>query len=395
MNRLPKFATQRRRILWIPHTSWAQCRSQRPWFLINGLADRFEQHVLTWSARPTGTSRSYYLNPFNHLHALTTHSRKEPFGFVHTAGVPLPVLQTLSNGYPSDRVIAFAQFRFQHRIRALHRTWKFDAIVISASHHFTGYPPKLSGVPCLFDYVDTSPPEVEKFYITQADSITSVSQFLRDRVMTTYGRECLWIPNGLHLEKIRNGDRLKGRAKWGLDGKIVVSLIGLTCSNRLYFLESLSNLKSEFPNILFVAAGCGAIASAIESKARKLRVPTLMTGWLDHEDLPDLYAATDIGLYPGNDDSYFDGACPLKVLEYAGAGITTIVNQSAELRKLNFPNMIVCPATIDGFTSGIRNAIFRKPVQTPEIENFDWGILTKTFGDQLERVMSFAPRNVR
>lgn len=378
--------TKRLRILWIPHTSWLQCKSQRPWFLIKGLAERFEQHIVTWAARPSGTSRSYYLNPLNHLKAFASGTHEDEAGFVHDTGVHLPVIQAFKKGYPSSRTVALAQWNFQRNIRKLQVKWKFDAMVVSASHHFTGFPPVLDGVPQIFDYVDYSGPAVEGPYVSNSNSVISVSQFLRDRVKKEYGRECLWIPNGLDLTRIKNGDGNRGRKKWHLEDKKVVSLIGLTCSPRLYFIDALQQLKSEFPDLVLLAAGSGTIAANIEAKARRMGVPAIMTGWLDYEHIPDLYAASDVGLYPGDDTAYFDGACPLKVLEYAGAEVPTVVNQSAELRKLNFPSMLIRPATVEGFVDGIREALRKKPVATPEISQFDWPLLVKRFGDEVERV---------
>lgn len=372
------------RILWIPHTSWTQCRAQRPWFLIQGLSDRFEIHVATWAARPPGAGRIFYANPLNILNALRARSDEH----IHQTGVPLPLFRALFNGYPSDAVLAPAQWRFQTNIRRLHKKWRFDALVASASHHFTGYPPSLPGVPCLFDYVDTSPEHVEKHYVESSAAIVTVSKFLQDRVRKQYGRESIWIPNGLHVDRIATASRERGRAQWNLDGRTVVSLIGLTCSERLYFLDALAQLRSEIPNLIFVAAGGGTIAGRIAARAKELGLPVLMTGWLEHDRVPDLFAASDVGLYPGEENIYYDGACPLKVLEYAGAGVPVVASRSAELQRLGFENMIHCGANAGEFAAGIRAALKKERKPLPSIAEFDWSRLCSRFGDEIERLIT-------
>ena len=49
---------------------------------------------------------------------------------------------------------------------------------------------------------------------------------------------------------------------------------------------------------------------AVDWIEAQLNLPALMTGWIEHEQIPDLFAASDVGLYPGDENMYYDGACP-------------------------------------------------------------------------------------
>jgi glycosyltransferase involved in cell wall biosynthesis len=376
----------KKRILWIPHAPWSQCKAQRPWHLIRGLAERYELHVVTWAGRPAERGRLYYLNPLNHLRALAARTTREDFGYLHNAGVPLPLAQFFNRGYPPQRTLAFSQWRFQKNIRRLHRQWKFDAVVASSSHHYTGYPPPLPGVPRIFDYVDISPPQVEAHFVSSSDRIVCVSHFLQRHVRDVCKKESVWIPNGLRLDRVLQGNRERGRARWGLEGKKVVSLIGLTCSDRLYFLDALAALKSEVPGLVFVGAGSGAMAARIAARAKELSLPAVMTGWVEPDDVPDLFAASDVGLYPGDDNVYYDGACPLKVLEYAGAGVPVVANRTAELNTLNLDAVILCPASAEEFAPAIRAALHH-PRSKADLSSFDWPLLIGQFADEIERAL--------
>ncbi|HVK12263.1 MAG TPA: glycosyltransferase [Gemmataceae bacterium] len=386
----------RPKVLWVPHTSWEHCLAQRPRLLVDALRDRFDLHVVTWETSPLESrSRSrFYLNPANHLRALRTHSRTEDGVTVHHASVPLPVLQRFAHGYPAGWVLVPAQRMFQRSLRRFHRRERFDAAVVSASHHFTGYPPRLPGVPVVFDYVDTSPPEVEAAYLREADRIVSVSHYLADRVRETYGRDARVIPNGVHLDRLRRADPARARAKWSLAGKRVVSLIGLTCSSRLYFVDALARLVPEFPDLVLVAAGGGRLVEAIRSKCAALGVPAVLTGWVDPAEVPDLFAATDVGLYPGDDTPYFDGACPLKVLEYTAVRVPVVVNRGAELIRLGFPSLVIRPATAEAFEDGLRQVLTSPPTSFPDMASYDWQNLAAEFGDEIDAVLAAAPAPV-
>jgi glycosyltransferase involved in cell wall biosynthesis len=383
--------TDRPAVLWVPHAPWEQCLAQRPWELVRGLTGRFAVHTLTWAARPPESRRRrwFYANPANHL--LAVFPPPDPPGAdprVHRVSVPLPVAQGLIKVYPPDWVLAPAQALFRLSVRRLHRRWDFAAVVVSGSHHLTGYPPRLPGVPTVFDYVDTSPPRVEAAYIRTADRVVCVSHWLHDRVKAAHGRDSVVVPNGLYLARHRTANADRARDRFGLRGKRVVSLIGLTCSARLYFLDALAAVRPEFPDVVFVAAGAGPMADRIAARCRELNLPVVLTGWVDPAEVPDLYAATDVGLYPGDDNPYFDGACPLKVLEYTGAGKPVVTNRVAELIRLGFPNLVVRPAEAGPFADGLRAALSGHAGPAPDMAAYDWPAVANRFGDEIDAAVA-------
>jgi glycosyltransferase involved in cell wall biosynthesis len=386
------------RILWIPHTAWERCAAQRPQLLVQELRDRYEVHVVTWSSRDhkRESAKQFYLNPMNHLRALQLRTRMDGDLHIHHLTIPLPVIQSImKNTYPPDWVLVLPQLGFQRSIRRLHRQWKFDAAVIAPSHHITGYPPRLPGVPVVLDYLDASPPREEARFVREADAVVSVSHHLADQVSRLYGRQSEVIPNGLYIDRIRAGCADRARHKWPqLVGKKVISLIGMTCSPSLYFLDSIASVMKEFPDIIFLGAGGGSVADAIERRCRELGIPTLMTGWVDPKEVPDLFAVSDIGLYPGDDNPYFDGACPLKVLEYTGARVPVVVNAAKELRRLNMPSLIICSANADAFADGLRQALRNPPQEFTDMTLYDWSRLGRAFGDVVDRVLAQRPKGI-
>lgn len=339
-------------------------------------------HVVSWKMRSHGQTPMEFYSDLNSLRS--EHFEGNPF--IHTAALSLTLVsrianKVLSDGYPSSTALLPVQLQFQTFIKDLHKKYSFDAVVQASSHHFTGYPPILPGVPTVFDYVDTSPPDVEAYYVNNAHHIVAVSHYLCERIRETYGRECELIPNGLHLNRPFDANRC--REKWGLHGKKVISLLGLTCSDRLYFIDAIAKLLPEFPNVVFLGAGTGEIGDRIKARCTELGVPHVMAGWVSPKEIGDYFAASDIGLYPGDENPYFDGACPLKVLEYAGARVPMVTSNLSELRRLGFKCLITAPSTVDGFAAALHGVLKDPPREFPDMTVYDWSSLADRLANSI------------
>ncbi|MFO0852028.1 MAG: glycosyltransferase, partial [Gemmataceae bacterium] len=329
-----------------------------------------------------------YLNPLTHLRAAA--GRVAPPGRlrVHTAGVCLPVAEGLLRRYPPDWALGPTQWLFRRSVRRLHRRFRFDAVVTAPSHRLTGYPPPLRGVVAVLDYLDLLPDGVEAEYVRTADRVVTVSHVLADRVRERFGREAAVIPNGVHPDRLKQADPARARARWGLAGKTVVSLIGLTCSHRLYFLDALARLRTEVPDLVFLGVGDGPVLAPLAARCRALGLPHVLTGWVAPEQVADLFAASDVGLYPGDDTPYYDAASPIKVLEYLAARVPVVTNRVAELVRLNLPGVTTCPATVDAFADAIGQALTRRPTAFPDMAAYAWDTLAARFGDEIDRAIT-------
>ena len=97
--------------------------------------------------------------------------------------------------------------------------------------------------------------------------------------------------------------------------------------------------------------------------------------------------ATDVGLYPGDANPYFDAACPIKILEYSAAGKPVVATDLAELRRLAFSNVYLAPPTPDAFGAAIVRALNERTAM-PDLAAFDWDTLTAQFEDACEELIS-------
>ena len=207
---------------------------------------------------------------------------------------------------------------------------------------------------------------------------------LVDRLKSFQNR-AVYIPNGVSMSRIACGERDRTRAD-GLQGKKVVSLIGLTSSPSLFFVDALA-----------LAARAGAQSSsslwleeAISPPHRGALLASsgchLCHGMGSQHQIGHYFAATDLGLYPGDSKPYFDAACPLKVLEYTAARRPVVATDLEELRRLAFPNVRLAPPDPERFASAIMTSLC-EPTEFADVSGFEWATLAQTVRQTLAKLV--------
>jgi glycosyltransferase involved in cell wall biosynthesis len=208
------------------------------------------------------------------------------------------------------------------------------------------------------------------------------STVLADRVRAR-GVKAVYLPNGVDRLRIASGRADVVRARLGLTGKKVVSLIGLTHSPTLFFVDALAEAAREEPDLVFLAVGgAGWLphegVGRLAARCRERGVPIVATGPVPHAQIADYFMASDVGLYPGDATPYFDAACPIKVLEYSAAGKPVVATDLVELRRWSLPNVYLAPPEPRAFGAAIVRAL-RERTPMPDLTGFDWDTLTLRF----------------
>ena len=375
-------AGYRPRLLWIPHNGWRRLAGQRPTQLARHLADRFEIHVISW-IQPAGRE-------LVRLGAARSYWDPECPGLrVHEVVLAPNLYRLAVRGYPPAWCVLPNQVLFRRHILGVLRRWRFDVGIVASSHHFTGYPSLRLPFPWIFDYLDLSPPAVERAYCGCATAVVAASPALADRA-ARHGRPVVTVPNGLEGERYRGLDAAACRRRLGLEGRSVVSLIGLTASARLYFVEAAARALRNRPGVL-LAVGDGPLRAPIAARAQALGLPCQLPGWVDPRQVADYFAATDVGLYPGEDTPYFRAALPLKTLEYLAAGRPVVSSPVDAYHRLGLRGVITAPPTTEGFALGIGAALARGGIAPAALEGFTWRALADRLSDCLHQVLAIAP----
>ena len=363
------------KLLWIPHLPWPALDGQRERRMLESWPDSDDElHVLTWQpAQGFGTP----------LRSLGWSTFREGRATVHSLPRIPNVIGRFAKNYA--RGLWLNERLFRYHTRRLVRALGIDVLVSGIGHQVIGLPPFDLPVLRVFDYLDLiTYPEVEAAYITHSDLVLCTSRVLQDRVQR-FGKPAAYVPNGVSMARIARGDRERTRAALGLDGRLVVSLIGLTSSRSLFFVDAVARAARERPEIVFLVVGGGDLLQPIVERARQLGLPLRATGRVPSDQVANYFAASDLGLYAGDQDPYFDAACPIKVLEYTAARRPVVATDLAELRRMAFANVRLSPPEPEAFAGAILRGL-EEPTEFADVSGFEWATLARTFRELLARL---------
>jgi 1,2-diacylglycerol 3-alpha-glucosyltransferase len=125
------------------------------------------------------------------------------------------------------------------------------------------------------------------------------------------------------------------RKKLGIpeDDIVLLSVGRLTHQKRPYTLiEVFSYLERELGNVTLCVAGKGELLEGTKSLAEKMGLQkVLFLGYVDDQDLPDLYACADYYIMTSK---YEGGMPPLTLAEAMASGLPCIVS--------DIPNLALC-----------------------------------------------------
>jgi len=335
------------RLLWIPHTRWSPGVGHRAQYLINRLKERHELHVITWS-EPQTPSPLDFADPAIHLRALIPGNVIDDGIMLHH--VPRWCFHRLPYLWRRNQHI------LNEAVRKIVRDHGIEAIIFGPSAYLVGYPPTGTGASLIFDYVDYTRDEILQEYLGRAEAVICASRRLQKQVLALK-RDAIYLPNGVDVERLRRADGSQIRADYRLEDRLVISLIGLTCSPDLYFVDSLEHVSNRFPNAVFLFVGMGPLYKSLRRALRGIRSRCIWTGWIPQERIYDFFMASDIGLYPGGNNEYFRSACPIKLLEYAASGKPSASSPVEEIDTLGLRSVVQVDENAEAFSSGIMRAM--------------------------------------
>ncbi|MGZ6641609.1 MAG: glycosyltransferase [Solirubrobacteraceae bacterium] len=359
------------RILWLPHHDWEFIRhGQREQRLASLISDVHDVHFMTWHDVRT--------RPLTALSSLRSTSwREDGFTIHQTRRVPNVLGQRLHE--VSARGLRINE---QLHMRAVHQVVRregIDVVISGIGHQSVGLPPADLPVPLIFDYLDYKLerwPEIEAAYMDRADYVMCTSEVLAARARRHHPH-VVHLPNGVDLLAAGHADGGRVRRRLGLERARIVSLIGVTASERLFYVDALALAAREVPELTFLLVGDGGeLGDAMVRRARELGVRVVAPGRVPHGEVADWFAATDVGLYPGDQNAYFDAASPLKVLEYSAAHRPVVATDLAELRNWSFPNVHLATPSPEGFAAAIVDALNREHAY-PDLSGFSWSVLSR------------------
>jgi glycosyltransferase involved in cell wall biosynthesis len=368
------------RILWLPHLAWDYVRfGQREYYLIEQIRRVHDVQILTWDqVKPS---------PGSILRSLRRRTEREDGVVIHRARrVPNP---RPGHEPRSGQGLWINRYLFSSTVREIVARERIELVVSGVIPRAVGLPPADLPVPLVFDYLDLKMdqhPEVERAYIERSDAVICTTSVLRKRAQR-FNPHTYLLPNGADVEGLRQANPDRVRRQFGLEGSKVVSLVGVHASARMFFVDAVAEVAREHPDLVFMVVGqIDELVKAMMQRGRERGLRIVATGRVPRSEVADFFAATDVGLFPGDQTPYFDACCPLKVLEYTAARKPVVATDLAELRNWAFPNVRLARPTTNEFASAIRDAL-TLPHSFPDMSAYTWPALGERLLSILDEVL--------
>jgi glycosyltransferase involved in cell wall biosynthesis len=204
---------------------------------------------------------------------------------------------------------------------------------------------------------------LERIALNQATVILTVSTYLKQCLITTYGlspSKVHVIPNAVDPHRFKQPEASGFREALGLNSKIVIGVAGAFVPwHGLDFLVlSLQDILKEQQSIQIFLVGDGPVRPQIEALAASLGLGTRLcfTGFVPAEEVPKYIACMDICVMP---DSNVHGS-PMKIFEYLAMGKPVVAPAYGPIQEIiqdEVTGLLFPPRNQDKFSYAIRRLL--------------------------------------
>ena len=179
----------------------------------------------------------------------------------------------------------------------------------------------------------------ERWGLRHCDALTVASRALESLAWSlgTPPERVHYLPNG--VRDWSGGDREGTRQAYDLgDAPAILLYTRFFEFDPAFPVEVLSIVRRSLPTACLLLVGKGLFP---EDDARfwgaardaGLEGAVVDAGWVPMEQLPDLFAAADVAIYPFRDDLLNRCKCPVKLLDLVGAGVPLVGADVGQIRE--------------------------------------------------------------
>jgi glycosyltransferase involved in cell wall biosynthesis len=367
-------------ILWLPHAPLRAGRARSD-HLIERLARRHHVTVLSFRIHPPD-------RPWRYLADLSSRRLRR--------GPPYDELAL----WRFPRLIALNTCLLNHTIRRELSRRPYDVLVVAPAPYVTGYLDfaALRGrVSVVCDYLDGADwardlreAAFEQLYVRSAAAVLCVSRGLREQAQSV--NPCsYYVPNGVELARYRvfrqSHTKRECKAAIGIDpDAYVVSIIGMTCSPSLYFVDAVTSLARKGKKVVLLLVGDSPLLPEIRRRARESQHAVRIIGGVPYDDVMPYFMASDLGLSAVDDHPYYHFQSPLKIFEYGAMGKPVLAAPAAkEVVEMNLSHVRFCDANAESLERHIAQIMAAGDIVTdPALDAYDWDHLA----DRVEAILS-------
>jgi hypothetical protein len=372
------------RILWIPHGPLRVGRT-RAEYLIESLAKRHEIYALNFNVHEESVR---YLSDLLRYRPL-----QNPAGYEEIPLKRIPKAGWLNTLFLNRAIIREARRR------------RCDVVVLSPNPYLIGnvnFARVRRYIPIVCDYLDggawsDEDDNFERRYVEESDAVICVSRLLTQQARAVNPFAFL-IPNGVDLAGFRayRAAHTVGECKLalGIDPNVfVMSIIGMTCSSRLYFVDAAIHLARSGRKVVLLLVGPSHLLPEILRRAKAANAANniiRIEGMVPYDKIMPYFMASDLGLYVVDDEPYYHRASPIKIFEYAAMGKRVVVAPWVdEVARMSLPNVSFCEPDAEPLAKHISFLAENGPsCVESDLSSYDWTVLAAQVEDVLAQVIA-------
>jgi glycosyltransferase involved in cell wall biosynthesis len=369
------------KILWIPHAPIGPI-TNRSDHIVERLARRHEMRMLSFKFHPAR-------EPWRYASDLWRHRSRAGRGYHEVALHRFPKLPRLT-GFFANRLLE----------REIENGC--EAIVLPPSTYITG---KLDlarlkrRCAIICDLIDGGDWEVELYpdereYSRVADAVMGVSHFLTEQARKI-NPHAYYVPNGVEVARYRafaaSHETRTCKIELGLDPEsFVVSIIGMTFSARLYFIDAAIELARQGRNVTLLLVGASRFLPEIRARAGEWAKVLHIAGAVPYAQVLPYFMASDVGLYAADDTPYYHVASPLKIFEYGAIGKPVVVAPRLdEVMRNNLGHVTFCAPDAASLAQTLAGMMDKRPPPVEvDLMPYDWDALAAKVEDVIRETVA-------
>jgi glycosyltransferase involved in cell wall biosynthesis len=168
-----------------------------------------------------------------------------------------------------------------------------------------------------------------------ATAVVAVSGTLRQRLIQegVPASKLRMVPNGVDRTSYRAVDRETSRSRLAVTGRCLVGFVGSfqPWHQVELLVEAVVRMRQGHP-VHLLLVGDGMERESVLEVSRRLGVSERVTavGAVPLPRVPEMISACDVGVVPGSNDY----GCPMKLFEYAAAGLPSIAPDLPPIREI-------------------------------------------------------------
>ena len=197
---------------------------------------------------------------------------------------------------------------------------------------------------------------IDRALVRRVGVIHVPSYKTEEDVFRRYGHEATVIHTSVDPIAFSTGSSIKARSKLGLGDKLVLLCVGKLHpqKNQILCIEALRELILEIPDALLLLVGDGPMRRPWlqQAQAWGLSKNVLFLGQVPSDELPDLYAACSVNLFPPKNQSW--GLTPFEAL--CAERISVVSTECGAAEILGREEIgIVCEPTTEAFVKAVHS----------------------------------------